>query len=546
MAIGARIMRMLPGALARDDKFRARDLTGPRDPAAPPAGEIAASSIGGRLQQYIGELPPDPRQPSRYADSWRDESLALRVYRTTLRDERCQAALDQRLDAAISRPWEVEAGGEDERDRQAAEDLEAQLKHLDFDAICRQLLHGVWYGYAVAEAIWQREESRIALGDLIVRAPDRFRWSPDGAPLLRSERNAYGEELPPGKFVVLARPGEHGDLPHGPGLARWCFWPVWLKRHGLKFWSVALEKFGAPSVVGKYPPNASAGQKADLLDLVHAYATSAGVTLPEGQQIEIVESARRAGGDFEQFVGYLDRQLTTTILGQSSTTDQGPWRGTAEVQKDVRDETVAADCRLLDNALNGTIARWLTVWNFQGAAFPRIRRDASPPEDLDARATREETIARTTGLRPTQAHVEATYGGEWEAAPKPAPPVMPDGTPPDEAPDDEAPDEGTMLAAAMLTLARERRDDAIDDAVGRLVRDEWEPMMAPVIEPILAAAGEALERGDTLEDFRARLPDLFAAMNDERLVETLHRMGFSAALSGQAGLVETTAKTDKF
>ena len=514
MAIGARIMRLLPGARERD-------------PAAPPAGEIAAASIAGRLQPYIGELPPDPRQPSRYADSWRDESNALRIYRTTLRDERCQAALDQRLDAAISRPWEVEAGGEEDSDRKAAEDLEAQLKHLDFDAICRQLLHGVWYGYAVAEALWTREESRVVLGDLIVRAPDRFRWSPDGAPLLRSERNAYGEELPPGKFVVLARPGEHGDLPHGPGLARWCFWPVWLKRHGLKFWSVALEKFGAPSVVGKYPPNATAGQKADLLDLVHAYATSVGVTLPEGQDIEIVESARRAGGDFEQFVGYLDRQLTTTILGQSSTTDQGPWRGTAEVQKDVRDETVAADCRLLDNALNGTIARWLTAWNHPGAAFPRIRRDASPPEDLDARATREETIARTTGLRPTQAHVEEVYGGEW---------VAPEGARNQDEP--PAPDDGTALAAALIALARERRDDTIDEAVGRVVRDEWEPMLAPVIEPILAAAGEALERGDTLEQFRAGLPDLFAAMDDERMVETLHRMGFSAALSGQAGLID--------
>lgn len=187
-----------------------------RDPAAPPAGEVAASSIAGRLQPYIGELPPDPRQPARYADSWRDESVALRVYRTTLRDERCQAALDQRLDAAISRPWEVEAGGDDAGDRRAADDLEAQLRDIDFDAICRQLLHGVWYGYAIAEAIWRREESRVALGDLIVRAPDRFRWSPDGAPLLRSEHMPIGEDLPDGKFVILARPGEHGD-PAGPG-----------------------------------------------------------------------------------------------------------------------------------------------------------------------------------------------------------------------------------------------------------------------------------------------------------------------------------------
>ncbi|MCY4405247.1 MAG: DUF935 family protein [Rhodospirillaceae bacterium] len=536
MAIGARLRRLLPGGRERD-------------PAAPPGGEVAASSIAGRLQQYIGELPADPRQPSRYADSWRDDSTSLRVYRTTLRDERCQAALDQRLDAAISRPWAVEAGGEEDRDRKAAEDLEAQLQAIDFDAICRQLLHGVWYGYAIAEAIWQREESRIALGNLIVRAPDRFRWSPEGLPLLRTERDPHGEELPHGKFVVLARPGEHGDLPHGPGLARWCFWPVWLKRHGLKFWSVSLEKFGAPSVVGKYPPNASAGQKAELLDLVHAYATSAGVTLPEGQEIEIVESARRAGGDFEQFIGYLDRLLTTTILGQSSTTDQGPWRGTAEVQKDVRDETVASDCRLLDNALNCSIARWLTVWNFQGAAFPRIRRDTSPPEDLDARAKREETIARTTGLRPTLAHIEEVYGGEWEAAPKPPAPSGAQehdeapGAPGDEGDDDtdEEPqpgDDQATLAAALYALARGRAGDTIDRAVARMVAEDWEPMMAPVIEPILTAAGEALERGDKLEDFRARLPDLLAAMDDEPLVETLHRMGFSAALSGRAGLVD--------
>ena len=126
----------------------------------------------------------------------------------------------------------------------------------------------------------------------------------------------------------------------GRGLGRWCFWPVWLKRHGLKFWSVALEKFGAPGVKGTYPRNASAEQKADLLDLVQSFATSLGVILPEGQEIEIVESARRAGGDFQAFVAYLDRAISTTILGQSSTTDMGPWRGTAEVQRDVRDETV--------------------------------------------------------------------------------------------------------------------------------------------------------------------------------------------------------------
>ena len=397
-----------------------RLLPSPRTamPAAPPAGEAAAASIAGRLQPYIGELPLHPRQPSRYAAGFRDDGQALRIYRDILRDERCQAALDQRLDAAIARPWTVEPGGDGPRDRAAADDLARQLAEVGFDAVCRQLLHGVWYGYAVAEALWARDAQRVVLDRLVVRAPDRFRWSDEGAPLLRTDTSPLREPLPGGKFVILRRPGEHGDLPHGPGLARWCFWPVWLKRHGLKFWSVALERFGAPGVKGTYPRNATAEQKSELLALVESFASSVGVVLPEGQELEVVDSARRAGGDFQAFVAYLDRAIATTILGQSSTTDQGPWRGTAEVQRDVRDETVAADCRLLDGALNRSIARWLTHWNFPGAAPPRIRRDTSPPEDLDARARREETIARASGLRPTRAHVERTYGGAWEGVPQ--------------------------------------------------------------------------------------------------------------------------------
>ena len=60
--------------------------------------------------------------------------------------------------------------------------------------------------------------------------------------------------------------------------------------------------------------------------------------------------------------------------------------------------------------------------------------------------------------------------------------------------------------------------------------------MEPVLEPILAEAAAALERGEDLADFRRHLTGLFSNMDDAMLVETLRRMGFSAKLSGQAGL----------
>ena len=57
-----------------------------------------------------------------------------------------------------------------------------------------------------------------------------------------------------------------------------------------------------------------------------------------------------------------------------------------------------------------------------------------------------------------------------------------------------------------------------------------------MIEPILKEAAAAARRGDRLEDFRGRLSELFEGMNDSALIQTLRRMGFSAVLSGDAGL----------
>ena len=459
-----------------------------RIPKRAPRGEVAGPSVGTHLQPYIGELPLNPQLPARDAYNQTDETEALRIYRQTLRDERCAAALDQRLNAAISAPWEVEPGGTMARDRRAAESLAEQLQGIEFDRICRQLLHGVWYGWAVGETMWADGGRQVVLEDLVVRSPDRFWWTVEGELLLRTWTKSQGEPVPPAKFVVLARPGEHGDLPYAPGLARWCFWPVWLKRHGLKFWSVALEKFGAPTAMGKYPRSADATERRRLMEMVLGLATGAGVIVPEDQEIELLATAQRTGGsggmDFASFVEYLDRCITTTILGQSSTTDQGPWKGTAEVQRDVRDETVASDARLLDSALNTTVARWLTHWNFPGAAVPRIRRDVEPGDDLDARAKREEIVARTAGVRPTLGHVLDTYGGEWEVAPRPAPLPPP-------SPDDGDPD---------AELAEEDDEDSV-----RPLLERAQSSIGPLVDEWVERIGEQLANADSLGGFRERL-----------------------------------------
>ena len=143
-------------------------------------------------------------------------------------------------------------------------------------------------------------------------------------------------------------------------------------------------------------------------------------------------------------------------------------------------------------------------------------RDTSPPEDLEARARRDAIVAGMSRRRPTEAYIEQIYGGEWEDAPGPP---------------------GRDNPGRRFAFAGEAEPDAIA-AAALAAAEGWEPLMAPVVDPILAAVSDAFQRGESLEGFRARLPALFARMDDSALVETLRRMGFSARLSGNAGLTD--------
>ena len=113
--------------------------------------------------------------------------------------------------------------------------------------------------------------------------------------------------------------------------------------------------------------------------------------------------------------------------------------------------------------------------------------------------------------------------------------VLGGGSRPDD-PDDPLPP-AMVRAIARAAAGGRRSGDSIDAAIeDMLAGTGWEPMMDPVIEPILEEAAAALGRGDSLESFRAQLPEMFASMDDAMLIQILRRMSFSAVLSGDAGL----------
>ena len=393
----------------------------------PEAREIAVISGGrditrGYVDKQLALLPQDKvllhRSTSDYA-----------LYQDLLQDDRVGAVLAQRRSAMTARPTTVTPGGSKRRDKALAALIKETLTHIRWHTVCDRMLYAVFYGYSVAEALWARDGRHVMLDAIKVRNRRRFVFGPDFQPRLRTLDQPHGKPLPPRKFWVLATGADNDDEPYGRGLAHWLYWPVWFKKNQAGFWLTALEKFGSPTVVGKYNRTASSKERQRLMTLLEDVRLSTSIAMPDDMIIELIEATRSGRMDYQAFYNAMNNAITLIILSQTMTTDNGASLSQATVHMDVRREIVEADARLIDDSFTRQIVHWLRDWNYPDAALPVIEHDMTDEARLESLAKRDSTLA-TMGYRFTQAYIETTYGVELDNTAPPTTALPPSAQPP--------------------------------------------------------------------------------------------------------------------
>ena len=448
-----------------------------------------------------------------------DDNAAIDAAEIALTDSKVSAVLGQRIDGLLAAPLMIEPASDTPLDVAAADDLREQLQAIDMNRVSRALLHAIWYGYALSECLWAIDGRRVRLIDIRSRDPRliRYDWT-TLEPLLVTRGQPGGINLPPAKYILHRNPPRHGGQPFGLGAAHWCIWPVWLKRQAMRMWSVALEKFGTPTLVGKHLRDAPKSQVDALLATMAAAISASCIALPDDQDVAILAAAKSGtsggsggsgGGDFKAMVAALDRMIAEAVVGQHATSEIGQHVGTAQVQNETLQALIASDEHRLSECLRSTVATWLTAWNFPGAAVPRLRRDTAPPEDLEARARRDLYIAKASGRRPAADYVEEVYGGTWEET----------------APDPGA-DPARFAAAAAPT-------DAITGLVDQIIGEDIAlQAAAATILPV----EEAIAGATSLQDLRTRLDRIAQAPPPDALAQLYARADFIAGMAGNAGV----------
>ena len=385
------------------------------------------------------------------------------------------------------------------------------LHRVRWDTVTNMMLYGVFYGYSVAEMMWARDGRHIAVDAIRVRNRRRFVFDMEFRPLLLTVNQAWGSRLPERKFWHFATGADNDDEPYGRGLGYYLYWPVWFKKNHVRFWLTYNEKYATPTPVGKYPKSATIDERGRLLRALRSLQTDTGIAIPEGMLIELLEANRSGGGDnYNTFYNSMQDAITTVVVSQTMTTSDGSSLAQAEVHMEVRGEVFESDADLVDDSFNRGPARWLTEWNYPGAAPPRVRRIMENPAALKALAERDKLIV-AMGHRLTVDYVEETYQVELdrEAAPMPAPPTE-------------------------AELA-EDEDDPVD-----VLRENLREVVGPRIDRWIDVVREQLENADSLGGFRERLGEM--EIEIDGVARALGRAFAAAVLAGRYDIEETSVE----
>jgi phage gp29-like protein len=459
----------------------------------------------------------------------RGQGKSYKIYDELKRDAHAAAVLGKRKMAVTSRPLEVTPASEDARDVQAAELVRMALGRLRFNKTCKAFLDATLKGFAVGEVMWEIHEGYVLPKKIKAKRQQRFVFNIDEElRLLTKEQPVDGIELPPRKFIVHT----HGDEeagPYGLGVGHVIFWPVYFKRQGITFWLTFADKFGSPTSVGKYPTGATKDEQGKLLAALAAIAQDAGVIVPTGMEIDLLEATRTGSIDtYEKLCRYMDEQISEAVLGETmSTTAQSAGMGStqADVHNDVRIELAEDDSNELCETFNETLVRWIVDFNLPGAGYPKLSREFAEPADLVKQAERDKTLGEM-GYEPSEEYIVETYGEGWKKK-APAPTPAPIAAPIVDADADPAAAAFAEAVRSQRQLNRAEQDELIlaADALG----GNWRGAMGKQVADLLAVAEES---GD-LASFRENLLGLADKDPAQELVESIARARFAARLIGR-------------
>jgi phage gp29-like protein len=317
-----------------------------RQPARGPRRATAAPDPKPVMGAYDGVYAPS----FRYAGFSLDAMLAQKGYpfvEEMLTMAACRAPFNLKRYAVLQDGWSIEPAVQDPNapDHASAAELakavELALQNIrdpetdlvtDLRSILFDMMGAAWTGFRVAEIGWQYQEGgplagKHGLRGIWVKPCQQIGFDVDKNTLAVQRITSYTPgggydfDIPVERCLYYVH-GQSANYPAGTGDWRACY-KHWLRLDGcLKFWAMALERWGAPVLVLSYPAMSPAEMRA-AEQIASTIRQGAAPVLPDNVKFEMLNAPRSVFVAMERSAIWDTQQIALNINSNVLTTSSG-------------------------------------------------------------------------------------------------------------------------------------------------------------------------------------------------------------------------------
>lgn len=287
--------------------------------------------------------------------------------------------------------WDILPASDSPEDQKIVDAAIEMVEYIEnFEDFLLDALDAIGKGFVVQEIMWDMSEGQVWIKEVNWVHQRRFTFNSPAAvlktpKLLTDEAPAWGEDLPPNKFIVHKYRARSGATQRG-GILRPCAYMYLFKNYDIKDWLIFNELFSVPMRVGKYKPGAGTEEKDALKQAVFNLGVDAAAVISDNTIIEILESQRRGdAGIFSQLAEFCDKAMSKGVLGHTGSAEGTPGKlGGEDQAKQVRQDLTEADAKALMKTIKFQVLQPWVLFNYgPDKGVPKFKLHFEAGEDLE-------------------------------------------------------------------------------------------------------------------------------------------------------------------
>ena len=344
------------------------------------------------------------------------------LFQSVLEKEPVIAAhIQTRQLAVLSCDWQVRpASGTSsfESASEKASAISALLKKGGIYKLLKHLLDALATGYSGSAVIW--EEGGAGIREFKLIHPCAWSFDLSGKTLFTSADGMTTalDEYHPAQFVFHTHQTMPG-LPCRGGLLRSLIWLYFFKHYALRDRARFLERFGIPFLVAKIKKDdfENAENRNQILSSLSRMGSDGVGVTTEGSDINILGPQGGPGSTaFQEWMDYIDDVAALAILGQTASSGSASGFSKGQIQENVRQDLIEADCRSLMETVNNSIVRYLETFLYGTSGEVEFVMQYEPDADLEKKAAVMRNVAESlkvfkeSGIEVDIEYIKSTFG----------------------------------------------------------------------------------------------------------------------------------------